>query len=248
IWGEDLGGDVLGGEDLGGAAPVAWASSPPLGGRPAPKPPQGSTAPLTPTLEGVKLIAESFLGEILQVPPMYSAVKVGGRKLYELARKGQVIERKARRVVIHGLNVRCESVAEGEKFFLDVSCSKGTYIRSLCADIGDALGCGAVMGDLVRTRSGRFSLGDALTIEEIKAMAERGEADKLIVPPDKLLPYPSACVTEAGLSKARNGNPLPSELVRCDGGGDNYWMYDPDGDLIGLFCEKNGVFRAEVML
>ncbi|MCL2356176.1 MAG: hypothetical protein FWC70_03300 [Defluviitaleaceae bacterium] len=191
----------------------------------------------------LKVVAKKFTGEILQTPPMYSAIKVGGKKLYELARKGQTIERAPRRVVIHDLNVR----REGEKIFLDVRCSKGTYIRSLCADIGREMGCGAVMGDLVRTQSGQFSLDDAVTIDEIRAAAENGTAETLILPPNQLLRFPAATVLPEGLLRARNGNPLPAELVR-GGAGEKIWLHEPAGGLLGLFCRKGENFRAEVMM
>lgn len=107
---------------------------------------------------------KSFVGRYSQVPPMYSAIKIEGKKLYQLAREGITIERKPRDVEIHSINIL--DIKENKAVF-DVECSKGTYIRTLCSDIGDRLGCGGHMSFLVRTKAGNFGLSDALTLEEI---------------------------------------------------------------------------------
>ena len=107
---------------------------------------------------------KSFVGRYSQIPPMYSAIKVEGKKLYELARDGITIEREPRNVTIHSINI---IEIKDNKAILDVECSKGTYIRTLCSDIGESLGCGGHMSFLVRTRAGRFGLADSLTLEEI---------------------------------------------------------------------------------
>ena len=111
--------------------------------------------------------ARSFTGEITQVPPMYSAIKVDGRKLVDIAREGGTVERTARSVTVYSLD--CECVTD-DTYRLNVRCSKGTYIRTLCADIGKMLGCGAVMSSLTRTRCGAFTLDDAYTTDELDAM------------------------------------------------------------------------------
>ncbi len=120
-----------------------------------------------PDEDEVRRVCASFVGEIMQTPPMYSALKVGGQKLVDIARKGGEVERQPRAVFIRSLGVKRLSESEYE---LSVSCSKGTYIRTLCADIGASLGCGAAMAALTRTRTGRFTLGEAVTIEELDAM------------------------------------------------------------------------------
>ena len=113
--------------------------------------------------------ADSFCGDIMQIPPMYSALKVGGEKLCDLARRGVTVERQARKISV--CKIACTpSDPENGEYILDVSCSKGTYIRTLCEDIGEKLGCGATMSSLVRTGSGGFSLSDAHTLEELEAM------------------------------------------------------------------------------
>ena len=126
-----------------------------------------------PALDEILAVLPRFTGEIEQVPPMYSAIKVGGRKLYEIARAGGEVERKARKVNITRLD--CSGPLPDGDYELAVECSKGTYIRSLCADIGEALGCGACMSALRRTYSGAFRVEDALTLGEI----ERRGVEKL---------------------------------------------------------------------
>lgn len=110
----------------------------------------------------------SFVGEYMQTPPMYSALKVGGKKLYELAREGQVIEREARAVFIHSIDAKKLSDRE---YFIDVKCSKGTYIRTLCADIGARLGCGGTMKTLERCEASGFVLSDGITLSELEALS-----------------------------------------------------------------------------
>ena len=121
---------------------------------------------------------ESFVGKYMQTPPMYSALKVGGRKLCDLARDGVTIEREAREVVIHGIT--CERINDRE-YTLDVRCSKGTYIRTLCADIGARLGCGGCMKTLCRASASGFSLADAHTLEELENMTD-SEREEVIFP------------------------------------------------------------------
>ncbi len=121
-----------------------------------------------PTEAEVMAVCESFIGKISQIPPMYSAVKVGGRKLVDIAREGGEVERQPRDVEIHELE--CKKITD-DTYTIRVACSKGTYIRTLCNDIGAKLGCGAVMSSLIRTRTGGFTLADAYTIEELEALS-----------------------------------------------------------------------------
>ena len=212
-----------------------------------------------------------FRGRQEQVPPMYSAIKVGGKKLYEMARKGQTVERKPRVVNIESIEV-IKFQPENNSFTIDVTCSKGTYIRSLCVDIGEALGTGATMGTLLRTRSGAFSLDTAYKIAEIReAAAGDGGLSNMLLPVEAVLDFPCAYVKAEGLSMAKNGNPLPLNMVdmpasiqnigessanhvepRCDRDDSklNIWLHGPDG-LIGLFSYdplSQGKLRLEVML
>ena len=121
-----------------------------------------------PSPEEVMRCAESFVGEIHQIPPMYSAIKIGGQKLVDIARRGGTVERESRLVTVRELSV---SQISEDTYRLDVTCSKGTYIRTLCADIGRALGCGGAMASLVRTASGKFTLDGAWTIDELQKMS-----------------------------------------------------------------------------
>ncbi|MDD5136322.1 MAG: tRNA pseudouridine(55) synthase TruB [Candidatus Omnitrophica bacterium] len=121
------------------------------------------------TGDEIKAAFEKFLGSTEQTPPLYSAVKVGGRKLYELARKGLSVEVPARKILIKNIEVLKVDLPEVS---FRLTCSKGTYVRTLCADIGKCLGCGAYMSRLVRTRSGRFTIGQALPLEELRNMTK----------------------------------------------------------------------------
>jgi tRNA pseudouridine55 synthase len=137
-----------------------------------------------PTAEEVKIAAEAFVGDIFQVPPMYSALKREGQKLCDLARRGIEVEREARPVTVHSLTVNAVRETEG-KYRLTVSCSKGTYIRTLCADLGAALGCGGAMSSLRRTETGGLTLENAVTLEALEAMSSE-EREALLLPTESL--------------------------------------------------------------
>lgn len=132
--------------------------------------------------EQVYSVIKDFEGEIMQTPPMYSALKVGGRKLCDIARQGEEIEREARKITVH--KIEAEKISR-DTYFLDVHCSKGTYIRTLCADIGDKLGCGGAMAALERTRASVFSLEDSYTLGQIEALSE-SERDAIIIPIERV--------------------------------------------------------------
>ncbi|MCL2373232.1 MAG: tRNA pseudouridine(55) synthase TruB [Defluviitaleaceae bacterium] len=187
----------------------------------------------------VEGIIKSFEGEYMQVPPMYSAIKVEGKKLYELARKGVTVERKARLVTIHGIEI-LGKIDGGYR--IEVACSKGTYIRSLCADIGAAVGCGGAMGKLVRAKSGRFNAEDAVKLDELK----NGLLNEKIIPVEKMLEYPNCYLKPQGLMLAMNGNALPPDLVEGKFE-DKCWLWG-EGRNIGLFARVGEKIRAEVML
>ena len=173
-----------------------------------------------------------MLRDILQVPPMYSAVKVNGKKLYELARKGKEVERKPRPVTIHALELLGWPEA-GEDFRLRVRCSKGTYIRTLCHDIGQALGCGGCMSSLRRTMAAGFTLEDAVTLEDVQ---EQGEA--LLRPLDSLFAqYPAVTLRSPGQEKrVRCGNPITLPGT-ADG---TYRVCGQSGDFLCLSQARGG--------
>ena len=160
--------------------------------------------------EELEAALASFRGEIEQLPPMYSAVKVGGRKLYEIARKGGEVERKYRKVTIYSLE---KTGRVGNDVDLRIRCSKGTYIRTLCHDVGAALGCGGCMSALRRTAAGAFSLRDAHTIEDVQAAVDRGAAESLLLPVDTLFAQlPAHTLNAAAEKNLRNGNPVSVRL------------------------------------
>jgi len=134
--------------------------------------------------EQLSTCLQSFVGEIEQVPPMYSALKHNGRKLYELAREGITVERKARKITIYAIECLAFS---GELLTLDVRCSKGTYIRTLAEDIGHLIGCGGTVKELRRTEAGEFELENALTIEQLQALETEKSLQDILIPVDKPL-------------------------------------------------------------
>lgn len=133
-----------------------------------------TTSDIIPTEDQVIAAAKSFVGEIEQIPPMYSAIKIDGQKLVDLARAGETVERKPRQVEIKELDI--EKLSDIE-YKLRIVCSKGTYVRTLCADIGDKLGCGGAMSSLVRVRTGNFTLEHAITVEELEKMTFEERVD-----------------------------------------------------------------------
>lgn len=163
--------------------------------------------------ELVKKITMSFIGEYDQIPPMYSAIKINGKKLYELAREGKTIERKPRHVVINDIKIT-EINLPRVKF--TVSCSKGTYIRSLCRDIGEKTGCGACMESLVRTRVGVFEIEESLTLQKIEALVSQNAISDAVTPVDKVFSeYPAVTVYERNRKLVENGNMFPGDRDKC---------------------------------
>ena len=162
--------------------------------------------PVTVSEEEVRRACESFLGEYQQVPPMYSALKVNGRKLYELAREGKEVERKPRPVVIYELEILSVELPVVK---MRVVCSKGAYIRTLCADIGTALGCGGTMQSLQRTAVEPFRIEMARTLGELQEMKDRGCLEEAVIPVDRVFAEcPELHVTEVGDRLLANGNVL----------------------------------------
>ena len=194
-----------------------------------------------------KETVHSFLGTYYQIPPMYSAIKVNGKKLYELAREGKEIERKQREITI--FNICITKFMPPNQFEIEVVCSKGTYIRTLCADIGKKLGCGAHMGSLLRTSSGMFSLDTAVTLEKLKELAEKNELQKVLLPLEKALKqYDSIVVSPKGNKLLYNGNKIYEPFFEQIEGnitqGKIILGYDSNNTLIGIYeiiTEKNGL-------
>jgi len=187
----------------------------------------------------------SFAGGYEQVPPMYSAVKQNGRRLYKIARDGQTVSRPARPVVINNIEILDFNKPEAR---IKVNCMKGTYIRTLIADIGAVLGCGACMAALVRTKSGPFTMEDAVTLDALKDYVKNGDTARFLIPVDNALHYAKLTVRpEYGLL-LRNGNKLPYNAVDGDVPDDeNVFMYDGNV-LCGVYKPDGGFFRPVAML
>ena len=213
------------------------------------------------TVPEVLAALESLKGPQLQYPPMYSAVKVNGRKLYEYARKGETAEVKPRQVVIHDIRpVRV--LEEPAAVVFDVDCSKGTYIRTICTELGEKLGCGAAMSFLLRTSSGRFDIRDAVTFEEILAAVELAEGrpaqeiletridapltadlSRFILPVDRMLgDFGAIRLNAGGARRYVNGNELRLDAVRITEENtlaenarfaDRFRVYGPEAEFLG---------------
>lgn len=178
-----------------------------------------------------------FTGEQEQLPPMYSAVKVGGRKLYEIARRGGEVERKPRTITVNRFDLLGR---EGENWLLDVGCSKGTYVRTLCHDLGQSLGCGGCLSALRRTEAGAFRVQQAHTIDEVQRAADEGRAESLLLPLDSLFAEtPMLTATAAAERAVRCGNP-----ARLDAPEGEYRLYAPDGAFLALGRVRGGVFTT----
>ena len=190
------------------------------------------------TEQQVRDVISTFVGTIEQVPPMYSALKVNGKKLYELAREGKTIERKARKVIIYDITIDEICLPE---VVMTVSCSKGTYIRSLCDDIGTKLGCYGCMKELLRTKVACFDIGDAYKISEIEKLKE-----SIVLPVDMLFENIPAVNTVLMAQKLiENGNRIPAEMINADGNKQRkyddegrYRIYNPEDSFVGIYTYK----------
>ena len=182
------------------------------------------------TREALEQALASFRGEILQVPPMYSALKVGGQKLCDLARKGVEVERQPRPVTIFLLH--CLSFS-GDRAVLQVRCSKGTYIRTLCKDIGQALGCGGCMESLRRTSAGEYTIEEAVPLQ---TLLTTDSPERYLRPVDTMFrSHPAVTLTAKQTLRCRNGNAFSVNLA--DG---SYRAYGPDGEFLALCRAENG--------
>lgn len=190
------------------------------------------------TEQQVRDVISTFVGTIEQVPPMYSALKVNGKKLYELAREGKTIERKARKVSIYDITIDEIHLPE---VVMTVSCSKGTYIRSLCDDIGTKLGCYGCMKELLRTKVACFDIEDAYKISEIEKLKE-----SIVLPVDMLFENIPAVSTVLMAQKLiENGNRIPAEMINADGNKQKkyddegrYRIYNPEDSFVGIYTYK----------
>lgn len=204
--------------------------------------------------EELEAVMRQFLGDYDQIPPMYSALKVQGKKLYELAREGRVIERKPRRVQILGLELRGME-EDGIHVHMRVHCSKGTYIRTLCHDIGERLGCGAAMEKLIRTRVGVFKIEDALTLAQVEVCVQNQKIDHLIRSIDSMFSMWPAGRTGAAVDRLLyNGNMLYRkdmvlEEKREPESGEKFRIYDSQGQFCAVYVYdgRHRMFKNEKM-
>lgn len=197
----------------------------------------------------VKEAILSFVGEYAQIPPMYSALKVNGKKLYELAREGKTVERKARNVQIYSIEILEMDLP---RVRMSVHCSKGTYIRTLCHDIGQKLGCGGCMEKLLRTKAGIFELADTLKLAEINALAKEGLVEEKIISVDELFEDHSKVWTKQEYDVVvHNGNRVKMKMFqeKLPENTERLRVYDSKGEFIGVyeFCSERGDFKPVKM-
>lgn len=184
-------------------------------------------------------VVKGFIGEIKQIPPMFSAVKIDGKKLYELAREGKTVEREPRSITIHSIEIKHIDF-ENNSVEMLVDCSKGTYIRTLCNDIGAALGCGGHMSALKRTRSGRFEIDKAYSLEEISEMAEKEDFSFLTSVGDALSECPHIVLADRNAWRVRNGIKISVEGLME---GKMYRVFDEKNDFLALAHQLDGKFE-----
>ena len=186
------------------------------------------------TGEQLEQVLQQFRGEIQQIPPMYSALKVGGQKLCDLARKGKEVERKPRTIHIHELTLVS---MEADGIRLRVRCSKGTYVRTLCKDIGAALGCGGCMAALRRVAAGAYTIDEAVPLAQL---VESNDPESFLRPVDTMfVQYPAVTLTEKQTLRCRNGNSFSVEMAEG-----TYRAYDPEGRFLMLAKVEDGTMST----
>ncbi len=208
-----------------------------------------SRVPSSVTEEELKAALEPFFGESMQLPPMYSALKKDGVRLYELARRGESIEREKRKIEIFELSLLAfdEESQSGEIF---VSCSAGTYIRSLVSDIGEALSCGAVMTELRRTAANSVPIEKCFSLSRLEELREKGELETAIVPIADFLSFPRIFVSENQAKRFSNGGELFLKRLSlpCDGG--LFSIFSPEKEFlgVGLADREDGLLKARKIM
>ena len=185
--------------------------------------------PVNFTEEEIRKVISSFVGEIEQIPPMYSAIQVDGQRLYSLARQGIDVERKSRKITIFSIEVEEINLPSVR---INVHCSKGTYIRTLASDIGDKLGCGGCISALLRTASGSFSIENSISPEKLLDLGEKGNVQSVIIPLDSVFKnYEAIYLDKKRADRVKNGVPI---YYRGKKQGEIYRIYDENGIFIAL--------------
>ena len=200
------------------------------------------------TTEEIDAMMETFIGEITQIPPMYSAVKVNGKRLYEYARKGQAVERPERRVKIYEFKRTSNPVydkdSKTQKWTFEVSCSKGTYVRTLAVDLGEKLGVPAHMSQLTRIKSGPFVSEQCVTLSQLEALVEQNQAQSILRPLEEVFEtYPKVDVPEEFITKVKNGAILTTAELPQVTEPSTFYI---EGELIALYGphpEKKGLLK-----
>lgn len=188
---------------------------------------------VTSSEDEVRVAVMSMLGDSQQIPPMYSALKVDGKRLYELAREGKEVERKARDITIYEIEV-LEMKLPVVKF--RVLCSKGTYVRTICQDIGEKLGCGGAMQSLVRTKVERFSIEDAITLSKLEELRDAGKLLDVVVPVEDMFKnYPKVTVEKQFQKLIDNGNVFFADMCVGDTPKEEVRVYNEEGQFYGVF-------------
>lgn len=193
--------------------------------------------PVSVTRDELEAALNNFKGELEQIPPMYSAIKHKGRPLYEIARKGGQVERKARKITVYDISVTGEQ--EGD-YLLDIRCSKGTYVRTLCHDLGQALGCGGCMSSLRRMEAGQFKVENAYKLCRVQDYADMDRAEELLLPVDTLFQQLGSCTVNADQEKRlRCGNEVVMDIAAGD-----YRVYSAGGEFLMLGHVENGILKT----
>lgn len=185
----------------------------------------------------VRRAVNSFIGDIEQIPPMYSAIKIGGKKLYELARKGQSVERAPRKITVSSIEIIGRV---GGDYLLKIACSKGTYVRTLCNDIGASLGCGACMSSLRRISAGAFSVESAHSIDEVENAANEGQLVDIMLPVDTLFSaLPELKVPESTANRLKTGN-----IIKISAADGDYRVYSDSAEFLLVGKVENGKLKT----
>lgn len=202
------------------------------------------------SLEEIQDAVRAFTGKQKQIPPMYSAVKINGKKLYDLARAGIEVERKAREITVHKIEILS---IDGDEIKLKVLCSKGTYIRTICHDIGQMLGCGAAMSSLVRSRSGEFVIENALKLSEVEKLVNSNEIENYCITTEQVFSKLKKIVLKPEFDKVlKNGNAIRTEHIIDDEkflSGEEVSVYDSEKQFCAVYQYDTGqnIFRPVKM-
>ena len=200
------------------------------------------------TTEEIDAMMETFIGEITQIPPMYSAVKVNGKRLYEYARKGEVVERPERKVNVYEFKrtstPKYDEVSKTQKWTFEVSCSKGTYVRTLAVDLGEKLGVPSHMSQLTRIKSGPFISEQCVTLSQLEALVEQQQAESILRPLEEVFrTYPRVDISEEFMTKVKNGAILTTKELPQVIEPSTFYIESELIALYGLHPEKKGLLK-----